>query len=120
MKVYAAMWFNIKTEPSCLNRSKNLCNLSILSRYLQLDLKLIIDLSVELTEPPVIKALTGREILNFMQEKRIDLGKTIPILSGFPCHTQAVERGMKTVIEVSLGICGETTTDGVEVILERA
>lgn len=34
LKVYARVRFRIKTEPSCINGSRHLCNLIVLSRYL--------------------------------------------------------------------------------------
>lgn len=42
-KVYAPMWFHIKSEPSCVNGSKHVCHLIVLSRYLPEELRDKID-----------------------------------------------------------------------------
>ncbi|GBP52842.1 hypothetical protein EVAR_39005_1 [Eumeta japonica] len=43
MKVYAPMWFTIKSNPSCINGAKHLWQTISLSRYLNPDLKKIVD-----------------------------------------------------------------------------
>lgn len=43
MKVYGPMWFTIKCNPSCINGAKHLWQTISLSRYLNPDLKKIVD-----------------------------------------------------------------------------
>lgn len=43
LKVYAPMWFNIKTQPHCIYGAKHLLNTIKLSRYLPKSLKKVID-----------------------------------------------------------------------------
>lgn len=47
MKVYGPMWFNIKCNPSCINGAKHLWQTISLSRYLNTDLKKIVDTVIQ-------------------------------------------------------------------------
>lgn len=61
----------------------------------------------DITEPPLTKDLSEREI-----EELIKLQKAYQGLSDIPCHTQAVERLIKLVTEASEKVCGEERRDG--------
>lgn len=60
------------------------------------------------TESPLTKYLSDQTIIDFIKTgdfPKEDLWK-------LPCHTQAVERGVKLVTESSLAVCGEKNRDG--------
>ena len=61
-----------------------------------------------ITEPPITKTVTDDDLQNFISNRdspAIDFPR-------FPCHTQAVERCVKSVTEASLAVVGEHARDG--------
>lgn len=56
------------------------------------------------TEPPLVRHLSDQELW--------DIVKQVPNFDNFPCHTQAVERGVKIITEASTKVCGEESRDG--------
>ncbi|KAF2884254.1 hypothetical protein ILUMI_21906 [Ignelater luminosus] len=60
----------------------------------------------KLTELPLLANLSDEDLSNMVQNP------TIMEIAKYPCHTQAVERSMKLVTEVSMAVCGETSKDG--------
>ncbi|CAB0027778.1 unnamed protein product, partial [Trichogramma brassicae] len=54
------------------------------------------------TEPPLTKDLSNDELLQLVETHNSEA----PIFL-YPCHSQAVERGVKTVSETSLSVCSE-------------
>lgn len=63
--------------------------------------------SVEITEPPIMKNVSGDEL----SEMILDVPDEIEVLK-CPCRTQAVERHIKLVTEASSLVCGTTSRDG--------
>jgi len=64
--------------------------------------------SCEVTSPPLLEETLSRKPFNLstIGEQRFEIQK-------FPCHTQAVERCVKLVTEVSRKYCDPETRDGV-------
>lgn len=58
------------------------------------------------TEPPLTKRLSPQEVWD------IAFRKATPDFAAIPCHTQAVERGVKLVTEAAKKVCGENARDG--------
>lgn len=58
------------------------------------------------TEPPLTKSLTEEELWD------IALNNNRPSFASIPCHTQAVERGVKLVTEAASKVCGENNREG--------
>ena len=58
----------------------------------------------KLTEPPLTLSLTEAEVLAF-KESPFDVPK-------YPCHTQAVERGIRLVSEASAAVIGPEARNG--------
>ncbi|KAE8747832.1 hypothetical protein FOCC_FOCC005444 [Frankliniella occidentalis] len=56
--------------------------------------------------PPILRRLTNDEITE------IAVSRTQPNFIKLPCHTQAVERGVKIVTEASAAVCGEKSRNG--------
>lgn len=54
------------------------------------------------TEPPLIKHLSDDELKELIMSKTSELKQILHL----PCHTQAVERHVKLVTEVSSAVCG--------------
>lgn len=73
VKVYAPVWFRIKQNSSCVNGSSNLTELFRLSRYLNDDMKRIIDPIVQRNvyfghpENILIAMLTKEKLLENLQ-----------------------------------------------------
>ena len=61
--------------------------------------------NVNLTEPPITRSISDKEINYLISSKE----KSFPHL---PCHTQAVERCVKLVTEASSLVCGQNSRDG--------
>ncbi|CAH1104420.1 unnamed protein product [Psylliodes chrysocephalus] len=61
-----------------------------------------------ITEPSMTKHLTDKEIQDFIETGNL----LVKNLWKLPCHTQAVERGVKLATEASLVICGHNNRDG--------
>lgn len=57
-------------------------------------------------EPPATIGLSEEEIMTFIKSKAEFEALKLP------CHTQAVERGIKLVTEASVAVCGEVARDG--------
>ena len=66
----------------------------------------LIDLKTDVTEPPLTMNFTDEEIENHIANK--ELYQT----PKYPLHTQAVERTIKLVSEVSLQVCSQESRDG--------
>lgn len=58
------------------------------------------------TEPPLTRRLSEQEVWD------IALRKSTPKFADIPCHTQAVERGVKMITEAAKRVCGENSRDG--------
>ncbi|KAE8739810.1 hypothetical protein FOCC_FOCC014702 [Frankliniella occidentalis] len=58
------------------------------------------------TEPPLLRFYSDEEI------REIAMSRQQPSFFGLPCHTQAVERGVKIVTEASAAVCGEKSREG--------
>ena len=60
------------------------------------------------TEPPILRHLSVDELEMFVASG------DVPVIDSenFPCHTQAVERCVKTVTEASMAVCGFKARDG--------
>lgn len=186
VKVYAPMWFKIKTKPSVIYGAQHLHQSIVLSRYLSSDLKAVIDpvierngffghpenvlISMIADDRNHVKELALRRILKARKAKRSALNQTntmhnvrtfnlpafdlsatdyvdlikwenvtepplterfsddmiseaivntsiisssiLPTFKGFPCHSQATERIVKTVTEASAAVCGSYRRDG--------
>jgi len=180
LKVYAPVWFAVKSKPSCKDGAKHLWMLANKSRYLPDYLKSIVDpviqrnaffahpenvllsmitderksirelgirrimkarsskkpqrgirifhppslnfhaadytelidwQSCEVTEPPLTKDINDddlEQLIHNADDSAIDLLR----FPKFPCHTQAVERSVKTVTESSLLVVGQHARDG--------
>lgn len=67
-----------------------------------------IDWQETITEPPVLKSISEESLNLFIEEKGEG---EIPLLR-LPCHTQAVERAVKTVTEASATLCNKTEREG--------
>jgi len=175
VKVYAPIWFEIKSKPSCIGGSRHLFHMIHYSRYLSAELKRIVDpviqrnscfahpenllIAMATAERPHIRRLALRhvlaarssqnetdttrriskvpllnfetqdyiELINWSPNKRADppIFRSIQStqveenihtsdmlkLKSFPCHTQAVERGIKLVTEACAAVC-EPQRDG--------
>lgn len=175
-KVYAPVWFEIKTHPTCNDGSRSFWKLISNSRYLSPELKAVIDPVIErnayfahpenlllsmLTdrkkhirelaarrilkarnsphlsklprvfevpkinlnatsyidlidwqenffEPPVLRDVTDEEFLSIVESK----GDENLTFLKLPCHTQAVERSVKTVTEASMQLCDKKSREG--------
>jgi hypothetical protein len=58
----------------------------------------------QLSEPPLTSVLTNDQLIAI---------KDSPLeVADYPCHTQAVERGVRLVSEASGSVIGEEATDG--------
>ena len=64
--------------------------------------------SLDLTEPPLTKNIETENIMKFIHLR--DAPKFHA--KAIPCHTQAVERHIKHVMEASQKICGRSNRDG--------
>lgn len=60
------------------------------------------------TEPPILKAVSDEELQLFVAQKGEG---DLPLLR-LPCHTQAVERAVKTVTEAARSLCGKSAREG--------
>ena len=60
-----------------------------------------------ISKPPVTFNISDEDLLKFIREK------VIPRItfSRLPCHTQAVERCVKMIIEASTAVCGAERRD---------
>lgn len=67
----------------------------------------LINWDSNITEPPLTKQLTADQLFIYVQNHL----PTDDIFK-FPCHTQAVERGVKEVSEMSMQVCDEEIRDG--------
>ena len=61
------------------------------------------------TEPPLTKNISTSRILGAIESKVFNIEI---LFENIPCHTQAVERNIKAVTEVSSRVCGQTERDG--------
>lgn len=61
-----------------------------------------------LSDPPILKTITDEEIQHFVAQK----GESELSLLLLPCHTQAVERAVKTVTEASATLCKKSEREG--------
>ena len=175
VKVYAPIWFEIKSKPSCTDGSRYLFQMIRYTRYLSTNLKRIVDPVIQTnsyfghpenlliamatderphirqlalrrvlaarssnnetdTEPRVFKvpllnfeAQDFTEIISWSSNKRTEppMFRSFPSnqleenirssemlqFQSFPCHTQAVERGIKLVTEACTAVC-EPQRDG--------
>lgn len=64
---------------------------------------------IELTEPPILSNLSVTELEKIIADPDVALGANVKL---YPCHTQAVERGVKVVTEASASVCGVKRRDG--------
>jgi len=178
MRVYAPMWFAIKSKPSCKDGARHVFNMIQKSRYMSPAHKKIIDpviqrnayfahtenlllcmvrderapirelalrrilkarkekdetdcsvrqfvvpklnvdakdyteivewMSCKVTEPPILRNMTNDELWALINETEIPSVD----FQRYPCHTQAVERGIKLVTEASKLVCDESSRDG--------
>lgn len=182
LRVYAKVWFLVKTVPFCTSGALHLWKLIQYSRYLSDELKAVVDPVIQrngfyghpeniilnmifdsrrhirelgyrkilscrskekenpinlrdtirkfeipkfnfeaeslldlinwrecrVTEPPMTKHITDEEIQELIKTGGYPEGD----LWKLPCHTQAVERGVKLVTEASSAVCGFTNRDG--------
>ncbi|KAF0728912.1 Uncharacterized protein FWK35_00032074 [Aphis craccivora] len=114
VKVYAPTWFSIKIHPTCKDGARHLWKLISASRYLSTELKAIIDPVIQrkwqqnITEPPILKTISDRNVQLFVKQK----GEGDICLLRLPCHTQAVERAVKTVTEASSTLCNKSDKEG--------
>ena len=60
------------------------------------------------TEPPITKSLEINQIENFIQTKDVANRKLLKL----PCHSLAVERAVKGVMEASANVCGYQSRHG--------
>lgn len=67
--------------------------------------------SIQLTEPPILKHLTVDELQKVISNP--DDVTAVENILKLPCHTQAVERAVKTVTETSVTVCSAKRRDGV-------
>jgi hypothetical protein len=67
----------------------------------------LIDWRTDVTEPPLTMHFTDEEIENHIENKELYQSPK------YPLHTQAVERNIKLVSEVSLLVCSQEARDGV-------
>ena len=175
VKVYAPIWFEIKSKPSCTDGSRHLFQMIHYTRYLSMNLKRIVNPVIQRnsyfghpenllialatderphirqlalrrvlaarssnnetdTEPRVFKvpllnfeAQDYTEIISWSSNKRTEppMFRSFPPnqleenirssemlqFQSFPCHTQAVERGIKLVTEACTAVC-EPQRDG--------
>jgi hypothetical protein len=58
--------------------------------------------------PPLLQNMSTDELRILVKEKQFKR-----MNFEFPCHTQAVERGIKMVTEASMHVCGEKSRDGI-------
>ncbi|KAJ8728603.1 hypothetical protein PYW07_006299 [Mythimna separata] len=68
----------------------------------------LIDWQDKITEPPVLKQIPDEVIQTFVEEK----GKGDSPLLRLPCHSQAVERAVKTVTEASAKLSKRSAREG--------
>jgi hypothetical protein len=61
---------------------------------------------VQVTEPPITMKLSDSELDGFIADK------TMFEFEKYPLHTQAVERAIKVVSDVSSHVCGQESRDG--------
>lgn len=61
-----------------------------------------------INEPPVTFGISEEELLQFIEQK----GTPCVTFPRLPCHTQAVERCVKTVTKASGAVCGADRRDG--------
>nr|CAH7712438.1 unnamed protein product [Callosobruchus chinensis] len=61
--------------------------------------------NINVTEPPITKALTIEELTEQSSHNTLNIGE-------YPCHTQAVERCVKVITDASLKVCGSEARDG--------
>lgn len=177
IKVYAPMWFTIKSKPSCKDGSRHLWMQMKRSRYLPDEMKAVVDPVIQrngyfghpenillamltdekqhirqlglrrimraraskvrlrgvrsfevpplnfnadeyfdiidwqkclLTEPPVTKSLSDEELESLIQNE----STAVVEFPRFPCHTQAVERCVKSVTEAATAVVGQEARDG--------
>ena len=64
------------------------------------------------TEPPFTRALQMDIIENSIETQNFNLHLNLSHAVQFPCHTQAVERCVKSVTEASSNVCGPIRRDG--------
>jgi len=57
------------------------------------------------TVPPISRYISDNDLIDYMN-------KTEKITFSFPCHTQAVERGVKLITEASISVSGHIERDG--------
>ena len=60
----------------------------------------------QLTEPPITACISHDKL-----KEMVTTGEVAEIQK-FPCHTQAVERCIKLVMEASSAVCGTQSRDG--------
>lgn len=68
----------------------------------------LINWQQQVTEPPILKQISTEELECFIvrgEENKIDFLR-------LPCHTQAVERSVKTVTEASGTLCSKSAREG--------
>ncbi|CAK1579256.1 unnamed protein product [Parnassius mnemosyne] len=118
VKVYAPTWFSIKTHPSCKDGARHLYKLISASRYLTAELKAVID-------PVIIRngyfahpenlllamLIDSQQHIRELAARRILKARELPLLR-LPCHTQAVERSVKTVTQAANTLCSKTAREG--------
>lgn len=68
----------------------------------------LIDWQQNMTEPPILKTISDGNIQLFVEQK----GEGDICLLRLPCHTQAVERAVKTVTEASSTLCYKSDKEG--------
>lgn len=68
----------------------------------------LIDWQENVTEPPILKTIPDEDIQLLVEQK----GEGEIILLRLPCHTQAVERAVKTVTEASNTLCSKSDREG--------
>lgn len=68
----------------------------------------LIDWQQNITEPPILKTISDGNIQLFVEQK----GEGDICLLRLPCHTQAVERAVKTVTEASSTLCYKSDKEG--------
>ncbi|GBM54840.1 hypothetical protein AVEN_3827-1 [Araneus ventricosus] len=64
------------------------------------------------TEPPLTERFSDVMIVEAIVNPAIIQEVILPIIKGFPCHTQATELIVKVVKEAAAAVCGPSRRDG--------
>ncbi|XP_031339105.1 uncharacterized protein LOC116167737 isoform X3 [Photinus pyralis] len=132
IKVYAPTWFDIKLMPSCRYGPQHILNMIKRCAYLEDDKKAIVFRTIQRNsffahsenvllamlqdERGHIQELALRRIMKARKtnkgKKKITSANFKVTVEEFPCHSQAVERGVKLVTEASSAVCGSKARDG--------